>query len=171
MRPLHILAAGLSLSAATLLPALAGISDLKGPDGSARGTVTVSAAPKGVVLKIEAKGLTPGWHGIHFHEKGSCADPKLTSAGSHVHNAKPVVHGLLNPNANDSGDLPNIFADSTGSATAEIYSTLVSFKGGSAMPSLLDADGSAVVIHANADDHTSQPIGGAGDRVACAVIR
>ena len=60
---------------------------------------------------------------------------------------------------------------STGSATAEIYSTLVSFKGGSAMPSLLDADGSAVVIHANADDHTSQPIGGAGDRVACAVIR
>ena len=171
MRPLHILAAGLSLSAATLLPALAGISDLKGPDGSARGTVTVSAAPKGVVLKIEAKGLTPGWHGIHFHEKGSCADPKFTSAGSHVHNAKPVVHGLLNPNANDSGDLPNIFADSTGSATAEIYSALVSFKGGSAMPSLLDADGSAVVIHANADDHTSQPIGGAGDRVACAVIR
>jgi Cu-Zn family superoxide dismutase len=171
MRPLHILAAGLSLSAATLLPALAGISDLKGPDGSARGTVTVSAAPKGVVLKIEAKGLTPGWHGIHFHEKGSCADPKFTSAGSHVHNAKPVVHGLLNPNANDSGDLPNIFADSTGSATAEIYSTLVSFKGGSAMPSLLDADGSAVAIHANADDHTSQPIGGAGDRVACAVIR
>ena len=171
MRPLHTLAAGLSLSAATLLPALAGISDLKGPDGSARGTVTVSAAPKGVVLKIEAKGLTPGWHGIHFHEKGSCADPKFTSAGSHVHNAKPVVHGLLNPNANDSGDLPNIFADSTGSATAEIYSTLVSFKGGSAMPSLLDADGSAVAIHANADDHTSQPIGGAGDRVACAVIR
>lgn len=171
MRPLHILAAALSLSAATMFPALAGTSDLKGPDGSPRGKVTVSAAPKGVVLKIEAKGLTPGWHGIHFHEKGDCSDPKFTSAGSHVHNAKPVVHGLLNPNANDSGDLPNIFADSTGSATAEIYSTLVSFKGGSTTPSLLDADGSAVVIHANADDHTSQPIGGAGDRVACAVIR
>jgi Cu-Zn family superoxide dismutase len=82
-----------------------------------------------------------------------------------------VVHGLLNPNANDSGDLPNIFADSAGSATAEIYSTLVSFQGGSTTPSLLDTDGSAVVIHANADDHTSQPIGGAGGRVACAVIR
>ncbi len=171
MRHLHILAAGLSLTAATLLPALAGTSDLKGPDGSARGMVTVSAAPKGVVLKIEAKGLTPGWHGIHFHEKGDCSDPKFTSAGSHVHNAKPVVHGLLNPSANDSGDLPNIFADSAGSATAEIYSTLVSFQGGTATPSLLDADGSAVVIHAKADDHNSQPIGGAGDRVACAVIR
>ena len=170
MRPLHILAAGLSLSAATLLPALAGTSDLKGPDGSARGTVTVSAAPKGVVLKIEAKGLTPGWHGIHFHEKGSCADPKFTSAGSHVHSAMPVVHGLLNPNANDAGDLPNIHADADGRATAELYSTLVTVSGGPA-PALMDADGSAVVIHAKPDDHSSQPIGGAGDRVACAVIR
>jgi len=176
MRPLHILApvflaSGLTLSAATLFPALAGTSDLKGPDGSARGSITVTAAPKGVLLKVEARGLTPGWHGIHFHEKGSCADPKFTSAGSHVHNAKPVVHGLLNPSANDSGDLPNIFAGADGTATAEIYSALVSFKGGSTMPSLLDADGSAVVIHANPDDHNSQPIGGAGDRVACAVIR
>jgi Cu-Zn family superoxide dismutase len=170
MRPHHILAAGLALSAASLFPALAGTSDLKAPDGAARGTITVSAAPKGVLLKVEAKGLTPGWHGIHFHEKGSCADPKFTSAGSHVHNAKPVVHGLLNPAANDSGDLPNILAGADGTATAEIYSALVSFKGGM-QPSLLDADGSAVVIHANADDHTSQPIGGAGDRVACAVIR
>jgi Cu-Zn family superoxide dismutase len=170
MRFLHILSAGLTLSAAALLPALAGTSDLKGPDGAARGSITVTAAPKGVLLKVEARGLTPGWHGIHFHEKGSCADPKFTSAGSHVHNAKPVVHGLLNPNANDSGDLPNILAGADGTATAEIYSALVSFKGG-ALPALLDADGSAVVIHANPDDHNSQPIGGAGDRVACAVIR
>ena len=175
MRPLHILApvflaTGLTLSAATLLPALAGTSDLKGPDGSARGSITVTAAPKGVVLKVEARGLTPGWHGIHFHEKGDCSNPKFTSAGSHVHNAKPVVHGLLNPGANDAGDLPNIFAGADGTATAEIYSALVSFKGGSA-PALLDSDGSAVVIHANPDDHNSQPIGGAGDRMACAVIR
>jgi len=175
MRPLLILApvflaSGLSLSAAILFPALAGTSDLKGPDGAARGTITVSAAPKGVLLKVEAKGLTPGWHGVHFHERGSCAAPKFTSAGSHVHNAKPVVHGLLNPAENDSGDLPNILAGADGTAMAEIYSTLVSFQGG-AQPALLDADGSAVVIHANPDDHTSQPIGGAGDRVACAVIR
>lgn len=165
MRPLHILAAGLTLSAAAFLPALAGTSDLKGPDGSARGTITVTAAPRGALLKIEARGLTPGWHGAHFHEKGACSDPKFTSAGSHVHAANPVVHGLLNPAANDMGDLPNIYAAADGTATAEIYSTLVTLNG------LLDADGSAVVIHAKADDHTSQPIGGAGDRVACAVIR
>ena len=170
MRPFHILAAGLALSAATLLPALAGTSELKGPDGAARGTITVTPTPKGVLLKVEARGLTPGWHGIHFHEKGSCSDPKFTSAGAHVHNAKPVVHGLMNPKANDSGDLPNIYAGANGMATVEHHSTLVSFKGGPA-PALLDADGSAVVIHASADDHNSQPIGGAGDRVACAVIR
>ena len=116
------------------------------------------------------KRLKPGWHGLHFHEKGACSDPKFTSAGAHVHAANPVVHGLLNPQANDAGDLPNIHVGTDGTATAELYSTLVSLSGGSA-PALMDADGSAVVIHANPDDYNSQPIGGAGDRVACAVIR
>ena len=35
---------------------------------------------------------------------------------------------------------------------------------------MADGDGLALVIHANADDHTTQPIGGAGDRIACAVL-
>jgi Cu-Zn family superoxide dismutase len=170
MRILHALAAGLTLSVAAFLPALAASGDLKGPDGASHGTVTVTAAPKGVLLRIEAKGLKPGWHGVHFHEKGACSDPKFTSAGAHVHAASPVVHGLLNPKANDAGDLPNIHAGADGSATAELYSTLVSLSGGSA-PALMDADGSAVVIHASPDDYKSQPIGGAGGRVACAVIR
>lgn len=170
MHTLRILAAGFALSAAAFLPALAASGDLKGPDGASHGSVTVTAAPKGVLLRIEAKGLKPGWHGVHFHEKGACSDPKFTSAGAHVHAANPVVHGLLNPQANDAGDLPNIHADANGAATVELYSTLVSLSGGPA-PALMDADGAAVVIHANADDHKSQPIGGAGDRVACAVIR
>jgi len=37
--------------------------------------------------------------------------------------------------------------------------------------SLLDADGSALVIHAAPDDYRSQPAGAAGDRIACAVIK
>lgn len=170
MRVLHVLAAGIMLSAAAFLPALAASGDLKGPDGAAHGTVTVTGAPKGVVLRIEARGLKPGWHGVHFHEKGACSDAKFTSAGGHVHAASPVVHGLLNPQANDAGDLPNIHVGADGTATAELYSTLVSLNGGPA-PALMDADGSAVVIHASPDDYKSQPIGGAGDRVACAVIR
>jgi Cu-Zn family superoxide dismutase len=169
MRLLHALSAGLVLSAAALLPAFAAGGDLKGADGAMHGTITVTGAPKGVLLRIEARGLTPGWHGAHFHEKGDCSDAKFTSAGSHVHATAPVTHGLMNAQANDAGDLPNIHVGSDGTATVELYSTLVSLNG--AAPMLMDADGSALVIHAKPDDYTSQPIGGAGDRVACAVIK
>lgn len=169
MRVIHALAAVIALSAAAV-PARAASGDLKGPNGEARGTVTVTAAPKGVILRVEGKSLTPGWHGLHFHEKGACSDAKFTSAGGHVHTANPVMHGLLNPQANDAGDLPNVFVGADGMVTAELYSTLVSLNGGPA-PALMDADGSAVVIHASPDDYKSQPIGGAGDRVACAVLR
>ena len=143
---------------------------LKGPGGADLGTITLTAAPKGVLLRVEAKGLTPGWHGMHFHEKGSCADDKFTSAGGHVHGATPVVHGFLNANANDSGDLPNLYAGADGTATAEVYSTYVTVKGDASHTALLDADGAALVIHASPDDYSAQPIGGAGARVACAVI-
>jgi Cu-Zn family superoxide dismutase len=170
MRIVRGFAAGLTLSAAALFPALAASGDLKGPDGASHGTVTVTAAPNGVLLRIEAKRLKPGWHGVHFHENGACSDPKFTSAGAHVHAKSPVVHGLMNSQANDAGDLPNVHVGTDGTATVELYSTLVSMNGGAA-PALMDADGSAVVIHAGPDDYKSQPIGGAGDRVACAVIR
>ncbi|QEH95421.1 superoxide dismutase[Cu-Zn] [Gluconobacter thailandicus] len=139
--------------------------------GKPAGTVRVTDTPKGVLLHIEAKGLTPGWHGIHFHEKGDCAAPKFTSAGAHVHTAKSVIHGVLNDNANDFGDLTNIYAAPDGSASAEIYSTFVSLRGASSRAALLDADGSSVVIHAQADDYKSQPIGGSGARVACGVLK
>jgi len=166
-------ASGLLCSAA-ISPALAAGGALVGPGNAPRGSVTVTAAPKGVILRVEATGLTPGWHGIHFHEKGDCSNADFTSAGAHVHAAgtpTPVVHGLLNPKANDSGDLPNIYAGADGRAFAEIYSSLVLLNSGGALPALLDADGAAVIIHANPDDHQSQPIGGAGGRVACAVIK
>lgn len=161
------------LCSAAISPALAASGALMGPGNAPRGTVTVTAAPKGVILKVEATGLTPGWHGIHFHEKGDCSNADFTSAGAHVHHggATPVVHGLLNDKANDSGDLPNIHAGADGRATAEIYSPFVLLNAGGSLPALLDADGSAVVIHANPDDHMAQPIGGAGARVACAVLR
>ncbi len=170
--PVLFAALGLSLAA---FPAAQAASDahtaeLAGAGGGARGTITITAAPKGVLVRIEAKDLPPGWHGVHFHEKGECSDPKFQSAGAHVHAATPVTHGLLNAEANDNGDLPNIFVAADGSATVELYSTLVTLTGDATHPALLDADGSALVIHANPDDYRTQPIGGAGDRIACAVI-
>jgi len=144
---------------------------LAGPDGADLGTVTVTPAPNGVILRVEARGLTPGWHGMHFHEKASCNDEKFASAGGHVHSLTPVVHGLLNADANDAGDLPNLFANADGSATAEVYSTFVTAREGGKLPALMDADGSSLVIHAMPDDYSTQPIGGAGVRVACAAIQ
>ena len=141
------------------------------PDGSDRGTVTVAAAPNGVFLRVEAKGLTPGWHGMHFHEKGACSDDKFASAGGHVHSMTPVIHGLMNTDANDAGDLPNLYVAADGTATVELYSSLVTATKVDARPYLMDDDGSAVVIHDMPDDYASQPIGNAGGRAACAALK
>jgi Cu-Zn family superoxide dismutase len=157
-----------SAQAADTQAATAAIS---GGDGKALGTATLTEAPHGVLVRIELKGLTPGWHGLHFHEKGDCGAPDFKSAGAHVHTTTAVVHGLLNPDGNDNGDLPNIFAGSDGAATAELFSPLVSLKGAGGRPALLDADGSSIVVHASPDDYKSQPIGGAGARVACGVVK
>jgi Cu-Zn family superoxide dismutase len=78
---------------------------------------------------------------------------------------------MLNADFNDAGDLPNLHVGADGSATVELYSTLVTLNASGARPELLDADGSALVIHANPDDYKSQPIGGAGVRAACAPIQ
>ncbi len=144
--------------------------ELKNSAGAAIGKATLAEGPSGVVLRIEAKGLTPGWHGLHFHEKADCSKADFTSAGAHVHGKPTMVHGLLNPDANEAGDLPNIYAAADGSAHAEVFSGFVSLKGAAGRENLMDKDGSAIVIHANADDHKAQPIGGAGGRIACGVI-
>jgi superoxide dismutase, Cu-Zn family len=156
--------AALIAGAAHAAPATA-TAELKNSTGQAVGAVTLTEAPKGVLVRVEVKGLTPGWHGMHFHDKGDCSKSDFTSAGAHVHGSGTAVHGLLNPNANETGDLPNIHVDADGSGSTEAFSTLVK------LADLRDADGSAVVIHANPDDHMAQPIGGSGARVACAVIK
>ncbi|WP_293676312.1 superoxide dismutase family protein [uncultured Phenylobacterium sp.] len=163
-RLLIAFAAALTASAAVAQPASV-TAELKNSAGQTVGSVTLTEAPKGVLMRIEAKGLSAGWHGLHLHAKGDCSKSDFTSAGPHVHGSATAVHGLLNPQANEPGDLPNIHAGQDGMAAGEMFSTEVTLKG------LRDADGSAVIIHLNADDHMTQPIGNAGARVACAVIK
>ena len=147
-------------------------SSLKGANGRVIGEVTVTAAPNCVILRVQAQGLAPGWHCMHFHEKADCSDPAFKSTGGHIHAKTRVVHGMLNADFNDAGDLPNLYVNADGSATVELYSTLVTLdRSSGGRPALLDADGSALVIHANPDDYKSQPIGGAGERIACAPIQ
>jgi len=143
----------------------------EGSGGEDRGTAALSEGPSGVLVRLELKGLTPGWHAVHFHAKGDCSDPAFQSAGGHINHmpdAKP--HGLLNPQGPDFGDLPNVWAGADGAVHAQVFSALVSFGGEGGRPALKDADGSALVVHAGPDDFTTQPIGGAGARVACAVV-
>jgi superoxide dismutase, Cu-Zn family len=157
-------------AAAPTAPPAAAKAALAGP-GGAGGTATLREGPLGVLLELELKGLAPGWHAAHFHEKADCSDPKFLSAGGHINHAAPKApHGLLNPQGPDFGDLPNVHVGADGMAHAQIYSPLVSISGAGGRPALLDADGSAIVIHAKADDYASQPIGGAGDRIACGAV-
>ena len=171
-RPALALAACLSLAcAANAADAPKSVHvEVKNAGGGGIGHAVLTEAPGGVLLRLELKNLTPGWHGLHFHETGDCSKSDFTSAGAHVHAKPSVVHGLLNPDSTDSGDLPNLFASADGSATAELFSTYVSITGAGGRPALSDADGSALVVHANPDDYASQPIGGAGARIACGVI-
>ena len=131
------------------------------------GKVTFQQAPTGVLVSVDVTGLPPGGHGIHLHAVGSCS-PDFKASGGHI-NPEGVAHGLLNPGGGDNGDLPNLYAAADGSARAEFFTTRVSLNGAD-LPALLDEDGSAVIIHDKPDDHMTQPIGGAGGRIACGVI-
>lgn len=141
--------------------------DLLGPDGSTIGNVNMIEGPKGIVMEVnvEAGGLEPGWHGIHVHQTGDCSDTgEYTMSGGHVGKIEGG-HGLLNPNGPESGDLPNVYAFEDGTAHYETFTDLVT------LSEIMDEDGGAVIVHEGRDDHLSQPIGGAGARVACAVVQ
>ena len=147
-----------------------GEATLINASGANIGRAVLTQGPTGLLIRIEADGLTPGWHGVHIHATGQCAAP-FTSAGGHInHEEAKAPHGLLNPGGPDDGDLPNIFADEQGRVRAEIFTTRARIAREGPGQWLWDSDGSALVIHANMDDHSSQPIGGAGDRVACGVM-
>ena len=147
-----------------------GTAELRDNAGEVIGTVALTQAPTGLLLRVEAEGLTPGWHGIHIHAVGDCGDSAFQNAGGHINHAEPVPHGLLNPEGPDDGDLTNIHADDQGRVRAELFTPRARIAETGPGQWLWDEDGSAVVIHAAPDDHRSQPIGGAGDRVACAVV-
>jgi len=143
-------------------------SPIKNAKGDTIGKLSIRDGANTLVMRvtIQPGGLPPGWHGIHFHAVGDCSDPKFMNSKAHV-NHDQSKHGLLNPDGPDEGDLPNIFANQDGSANAEVSSeTALTGEGG-----LKDGDGSALIIHANEDDYTTQPIGGAGGRIACGVIK
>jgi len=152
-------------------------ADFVGPNGEAMGSVEFRDGLGGVVLRLDVTGLSPGWHGIHLHVTGDCSDGAagFKASGGHI-NPDNVEHGLLNPAGAHRADIPNLLADENGTVRTEIFRAGVHLKPSEEAAAvngpfpLIDDDGFAVVIHASPDDHMTQPIGGSGDRVACAAI-
>jgi Cu-Zn family superoxide dismutase len=140
----------------------------KNRQGETIGTATLIRTPNGVLIRAEAANLPPGPHGFHIHEVGQC-DPatNFESAGGH-YNPQGKSHGYMVENGPHAGDMPNHTVAADGKLMAEVFNPNVGFSGEA---TLFDQNGSALVIHATADDYRSQPSGAAGERLACGVIQ
>ena len=161
----------LPLAAIAAEPLPTATANFTSASGASLGTAMLQDASPGTLITLNLKGLPPGAKAIHIHATGHCDDggAGFKHSGSHL-NPTNAQHGLLNPSGPDAGDLPNIFVANDGTVRAQLYTDRANLTGTQGAV-ILDGDGAALVIHANPDDHLSQPIGGAGDRIACAVIK
>jgi Cu-Zn family superoxide dismutase len=142
-------------------------ADLKTPAGETVGTATFTQESGGTRLKAQVRGLPPGPHGIHVHAVGKCDPPDFMSAGGHF-NPTSKMHGLNNPQGAHAGDMPNLTVGADGTGTYDALLKDVSLSTGSG--SLFGPDGTALVIHAAADDEVTDPSGNSGARIACGPI-
>lgn len=141
-------------------------------DRKSVGTATLTESPHGVLIYLDLNGLPPGPKAIHIHSVGTCEDPAEGFVASKGHlNPDGKEHGLMNPAGPDAGDLPNLIVQADGTVQVEMFTMLASLAGAEGRATILDEDGAALVIHINRDDHITQPIGGAGPRIACGVVK
>lgn len=132
------------------------------------GEISLTESQKGVELTAIINSIMPGVHGIHLHAVGTCDAPNFESAGAHF-NPTHKQHGVDNPLGPHVGDLPNITADQTGEVQLNFVTADFTLKKGETT-SIFDADGTAIVIHEQADDYKTDPAGNSGARIACGVI-
>ncbi len=142
-------------------------ADIKNSDGESIGEALLSNSNDSLFLDLTVSSIAPGSHGFHIHTIGACEAPDFKSAGGHW-NPTDAEHGIENPNGFHAGDLPNLDADNNGNASL-VQLALGDIASGAA-DTLTDEDGGAIVIHADADDLSSDPAGNAGPRVACGVF-
>lgn len=143
--------------------AMQAVAMLQTGDGAAAGTATANAVGDVVMITLAVTGLPPGEHGVHVHMIGSCEPPSFESAGGHW-NPAGRRHGLEAPEGQHAGDMPNLTVAADGTGQLEYQLVGATFAG------LMDADGSAFVVHADPDDQMTDPSGNSGDRIACGVF-
>ena len=163
-----LLASSMALSAEISVPIRA--AEKQG-DGAALGSVRIVETPYGLAFHPDLKGLTPGLHGFHVHEKPSCAPGESNGAsvpalgaGGHLDPQGSKKHGEPWGDGH-LGDLPPlVVADNGGASTAVTAPRLTK---------LSEVKGKALMIHAGGDNYADQPkpLGGGGDRIACGVIQ
>src|SRR6267142_3492825 len=147
--------------------------ELKDAQGKSVGTALLwsksgKGASSGVFIKASLHDLPPGVHAFHFHQKAQCDAPDFKSAGPHF-NPDGKKHGLENPEGHHAGDNPNFTVGADGKAHFKAESKDVTV--GKDSHSLFSNGGTALVVHAQADDQKTDPAGNAGDRIACGVIK
>jgi Cu-Zn family superoxide dismutase len=157
-------AAEASLNTGDAPAAARAAADLKTAQGAAAGKATAATINAGVMLTLQVEGLPPGQHGVHVHMTGKCDAPKFESAGGHW-NPADAQHGLEAPAGQHAGDMPNLVVEEDGRGT------LAYELKGATLAGLLDEDGSAMVVHASADDQRTDPSGNSGDRIACGIFK
>lgn len=154
---------------------------LRSTSGNAIGVAVFRAVPGGTQVRVEARYVKPGWHGLHIHGIGKCekksADPKDASkVGAFLSSGGHLATGTQK-HPDHAGDLPQVLA------RADTRVSLATITDRFTVGELRDRDGSAVVLHSGPDNYANIPeryapapdaetakAGDSGTRVACGVI-